>query len=71
MDKFVMGLIAVLALLTIVTTTLLDSYNKRIEILETDNLSLEMRIGTNKLLIKEMIRKFVPDEIALKEKING
>jgi hypothetical protein len=55
----------------VVTTSLLNSYDKRIEQLEMGNLWLEMQIGTNKLLIKETQRKMIPDKVALKEEING
>jgi hypothetical protein len=67
MDKFVAGLVAILILLTLVTTCLLNSYDRRIEKLEMRNLWLEMQLGTNKLLIKEMQRRVVPDRVALKE----
>lgn len=69
MDKFVIGLIGILILLIVVTTCLLNSYDKRIEEVELRNLWLEMQIGTNKLLIKQTQRKLVPDEIALKGEI--
>jgi hypothetical protein len=70
-DKFVMGLIGVLILLIVVTTSLLNSYDRRIEKLEMRNLWLEMQVGTNKLLIKQTQRMVIPNEIALKEVVKN
>ncbi len=42
---------------------------RKVNQLETDTVYLNMQIGTNRLLLMEMQRKFVPNHVALKERL--
>jgi hypothetical protein len=58
-----------LVILSIAFAVQLKRLENRVGDLETKNVYLNMRIGTNKLLLKETQRMVVPDERALKREV--